>query len=71
MQDRYPLHTRHVIQLLPDYGSSINCYMCHNSGAVTSLWCKVIYIAYSKSCYHHIICIMFVTECSTSISFYI
>lgn len=72
MQDQYPLHTTcHVIQLSPNYGSLIKCYMCHDSGAVTSLWWQVIYTAYSKSCYHHVICMMFVTDCSMPIAFYI
>ena len=71
-QDQYPLHTTcHVIQLSPNYGSSINCYMRHKNGAVTSLWCQVIYTAYSKSCYHRIICMMFVIDCSMSIALYI
>jgi len=57
MQDQYPPHTTcHVIQLSPNYSSSINCYMCHNNGAVTSLWWQVIYTAHSKYCYHHVIC---------------
>jgi len=42
IQDWYPLHaTCHIIQLLPSYGSSVNCYMCYNNGAVTSLWCSL------------------------------